>query len=111
LPVNQLDKRQKWRAPMVALLLLSALPMPAAACIPGGAVRCTPPGTLDPGAQVGPMTRQDIDALIDLPGPAVTEAVRRDTARTWDTVRRQYLPPAIAYPPDASHMEQKGGMP
>jgi hypothetical protein len=92
-------------------MLVLGMSTAALACIPGGAVRCAPPGTLDPGARIGPMTRQDIDALIDLPGPAVTEAVRRDTARTWNTVRGQYLPPVIAYPPDAPHMEQKGGMP
>jgi hypothetical protein len=110
-PVNRLKLRRKFRSSVAVLLLVSALPMPAAACIPGGAVRCAPPGTLDPAARIGPMTRQDIDRLIDLPGPAVTEAVRRDTARTWDTVRGQYLPPVIAYPPDPSHMEPKGGMP
>jgi hypothetical protein len=57
------------------------------------------------------MSRADIDALVNLPGPAVTEAVRRDTARTWEAVRRQSLPPAIAYPADRSHMERQGGMP
>ena len=39
------------------------------------ALRCAPPGTLDPEARIGPMNRQDIDALINLPGPAVTEGL------------------------------------
>jgi hypothetical protein len=85
----------KWRLKcrLAALaVVFAALAPPAAACIPGGAVRCAPPGTLDPFARIGPMTRQDIDALTRMPGPPVTEAVRRDTARTWDTVRRQTLP-------------------
>jgi hypothetical protein len=108
---NHLKWRQKARAFLAAILLLSTLPVPAAACIPGGAIRCAPPGALAPEARLGPMTREDINALVNLPGPAVTEAVRRDTARTWEAVRRQSLPPAIAYPPDPSHMELKGGMP
>jgi hypothetical protein len=109
--VRLLKSLRKWKPGLSAALLLAALSAPAAACIPGGAVRCAPPGTLDPDARLGPLSRADIDALINLPGPAVTEAVRRDTARTWDTVRRQSLPPAIAYPADPSHMERKGGMP
>jgi hypothetical protein len=96
---------------VAAVVLLSTLPVPALACIPGGAIRCAPPGTLDPELRLGPMTRQDIDALIDLPGPAVTEAVRRDTDPTWEAVRRQSLPRAIANPPDPPHMDGKGRMP
>jgi hypothetical protein len=102
---------RKLRAVFAAALLLAAFSAPALACIPGGAVRCAPPGTLDPDARLGPMSRADIDALVNLPGPAVTEAVRRDTARTREAVRRQSLPPAIAYPADPAHMERKGGMP
>jgi hypothetical protein len=103
--------RRKWRAALGAAALVAAFSSPVAACIPGGAVRCAPPGALDPEARLGPMNRQDIDALVNLPGPAVTEAVRRDTGRTWETVRRQSLPRAIAPPPDPPHKEGKGGMP
>ncbi len=96
---------------LTAALLCAALATPASACFPGGAVRCAPPGTLDPHGRVGGLTRADIDALVNLPGPAVTEAVRRDIARTWDAVRRQSLPPVIAYPADPSHMDRTGGKP
>jgi hypothetical protein len=96
---------------LAAVLLCAALATPASACFPGGAIRCAPPGALDPYGRVGGLTRADIDALVNLPGPAVTQAVRRDTARTWEAVRRQSLPPVIAYPADPSHIERKGGKP
>jgi hypothetical protein len=108
--VKVLEWKRKLPVGLGAAALVAALSSPAFACIPGGAVRCAPLGTLDPEARIGPMNRQDIDALINLPGPAVTEAVRRDTARTWEAVRRQSLPRAMATPPHPSHMEGKGGM-
>ena len=95
--------------PFLAALLLSA---PAAiACTPGSLVAC-PPGTApDPGARIRPLTRDDLNARIGTPGPPITDEVARDTARTWEAVRRASEAPVIAYPRARPHMRAKGEMP
>jgi hypothetical protein len=109
--LNTLKRRRKAQAALAAALLATLVAAPAQACIPGGAVRCAASRTLDPDARVAPLSRADIDALVAQPGPAVTEAVRRDTARAWDTVRRQSLPPAVALPAGPSQQDRKGDAP
>jgi hypothetical protein len=96
--------------PLLAALLLAA-PGPAVACTPGSLAACPPGIAPDPRARLGPLTRDDLNARIGTPGPPVADEVARDTARTWEAVRRQSQEPVIAYPRTRPHMRAKGEMP
>jgi len=95
----------------LSALLILAAPASAMACTaPGNPPRCPPGLPLDPALRLGPMTRDDVNALIGTPGPPIVDQVTRDTARTWEAIRRS-PPPVIAYPPARPHMEGKGETP
>jgi hypothetical protein len=58
-----------------------------------------------------PLTRDDINARIGPPGAPISRDVTADTARSWEAVRRQPRPPAIASPSDPTEAERKGDRP
>jgi hypothetical protein len=95
---------------LLAALLL-ATPGAAAACLAGAPAPCPPRLQGDPGAPVAPLTREDLNARIGLPGPPIVDAVRRDVKRSWEAVRRRPPPLAIAHPPGRPHVRAKGEMP
>lgn len=103
--MNTLRWKHNWQAALAVAALAAALGAPVQACIPGGPVRCVPTGQLESGAV--PLSRADIEALIKVPGPPVTRAVRRDTARIRETVRGQSLP----YPGNPPQEKKKGDTP